>query len=54
MIDKRKIERSDGKKKRKRKIALVNLLGNLVKLHIFQIKKSLTHDLKKDHGRENS
>ena len=24
----------------------------LVKLHIFQIKKSLTHDLKKHHGRE--
>ena len=27
---------------------------SLVKLHIFQIKKSLTHDQKKHHGREHS
>ena len=27
---------------------------SLVKLHIFQIKKSLTHDQKEHHGREHS
>ena len=31
-----------------------NTRVSLVKLHIFQIIKSLTHDLKKHHGREHS
>ena len=30
------------------------VLNSLVKLYIFQIKKSLTHDQKKHHGREHS
>ena len=33
---------------------LIYLADSLVKLHIFQIKNSLTHDLKKHHGREHS
>ena len=31
-----------------------NISLSLVKLHIFQIKKSLMYDLKKHHGREHS